>query len=105
MSMNTPLANGRERLAQDLRQIVSDADRFLATAAETGDSKFNELRDRLATQVEQMRSQIDELEGRAADKARLAVRATDEAVHTHPYGAMGIAAAVGLLVGFLAARR
>ena len=38
---------------------------------------------------------------RQRDKAR----ATDSAVHEHPYGAMGIAAAVGLLIGFLAARR
>jgi len=26
-------------------------------------------------------------------------------VHAHPYGAIGTAAAVGLIVGFLAARR
>lgn len=103
--MSTPLANGRERLAHDLRQIVSDADRFLATAAETGDAKFDEVRERLAKQVEQIRDQLDDLEGRAAAKARAAVRVTDEAVHTHPYGAMGLAAAVGLLIGVLVARR
>jgi ElaB/YqjD/DUF883 family membrane-anchored ribosome-binding protein len=102
---SSPLANGRERLAQDLRQIVSDADRFLATAAETGDAKLDEVRERLGRQVQQIRAQLDELEGRAADKARAAVRATDTAVHDHPYGAMGIAAAVGLLIGFLVAKR
>lgn len=103
--MSTPLANGRERLAQDLRQIVADADRFLATAAETGDEKLDELRARLGHQVAQIRDQLDDLEGRAADKARAAVRAADEAAHTHPYGAMGIAAALGLLIGVLVARR
>lgn len=99
------LGNGRERLAQDLRQIVTDADRFLASAADTGDAKLDDLRVRLGKQVEQIRDQLDGLESRAADRARAAARATDEAVHTHPYGAMGVAAAVGLLIGFLVAKR
>jgi ElaB/YqjD/DUF883 family membrane-anchored ribosome-binding protein len=32
-------------------------------------------------------------------------RQADETVQAHPYGAMGVAAAAGLLIGFLAARR
>jgi len=52
-----------------------------------------------------MRSQLDELEDSAIHKARHAARATDRTVHSHPYGAMGIAAAAGLLIGFLAATR
>jgi ElaB/YqjD/DUF883 family membrane-anchored ribosome-binding protein len=39
------------------------------------------------------------------NKARQAARAADRTVHAHPYGAIGLAAAVGALVGFLAARR
>jgi len=38
-------------------------------------------------------------------KAREAARVADSAVHTHPYAAIGVAAAVGLLLGVVLARR
>jgi ElaB/YqjD/DUF883 family membrane-anchored ribosome-binding protein len=34
-----------------------------------------------------------------------AARTTDEYVHEHPWGAVGVAAAAGLLLGVLIARR
>lgn len=40
----------------------------------------------------------------AAENTRAAARATDDWVHAHPCGAMGVAAGLGFLVGLLAAR-
>lgn len=92
-------------LADNLRHLVDEADHFLQSAVEGGDEKIDALRLKLAKQVREMRAQLADLEETAVHKARHAARATDQAVHNHPYGAMGVAAAVGLLVGFLAARR
>lgn len=99
------LGRERDRLAQDLHRLVGDAERFLANAADSGDAQLDALRERLGRQVEEIRTQLDAFEDRAAEQARAAVRATDAAVRDHPYGAMGIAAAIGLLVGVLVARR
>jgi len=101
----TPSPNGKEGLAHSVRHMVDEADQFLKAAAQSGDEKFDAVRDKFVEQVRQMRAQLDELEDSAIHKARHAARATDQAVHSHPYGAMGIAAAAGLLIGFLAARR
>ena len=46
-----------------------------------------------------------EIAGRVRDKTVQAAKATDEAVHEHPYQAMAIAFGVGALIGFLVARR
>lgn len=97
--------NGREDLKHSLRHMVDEADQLLKSAARSGDEKFDEVRAQFAEQVRKMRAQLDDLEETAIHKARHAARATDNAVHTHPYSAMGIAAAAGLLIGFLAARR
>jgi ElaB/YqjD/DUF883 family membrane-anchored ribosome-binding protein len=105
MDTTNPRVNGPERLANNLRHIVDEADQFLNTAAQGGDQKFDAVRDKFVDQVRQMREQLDELEDRTIHKMRHAARATDQTVHSHPYGAMGIAAAAGLLIGFLAARR
>ena len=74
-------------------------------ATQGGDAKFDAVHDKFVEQVRQMCVQLDELEDSAIHKARRAARTTDLAIQSHPYGAMGIAAAAGLLIGFLAARR
>lgn len=58
----------------------------------------------MLAQIRELRAQLDELEETAVYKARRAARVTDQAAHAHPYAGMGIAAAAGLLIGFLAAR-
>ena len=95
----------KARLADRVHRVIDETDRFLKNAAASGDEKLDAVRNRLADQLRQMRLQLDEIEDSAVYKARHAARVTDRTVHEHPYGAMGIAAAAGLLIGFLAARR
>lgn len=55
--------------------------------------------------LHKLRALLDDLQGDALHKARDAARSTDQVVHHHPYSAIGIAAAAGLVIGFLATRR
>jgi ElaB/YqjD/DUF883 family membrane-anchored ribosome-binding protein len=105
--MNTAatVADAKQGLANNLRRMVEEADHLLASAADTGDQAFDAVRDQFSEQVRQMRAQLDDLEDAALYRARRAARAANHTVHEHPYGAMGVAAAVGLLIGFLASRR
>jgi ElaB/YqjD/DUF883 family membrane-anchored ribosome-binding protein len=48
---------------------------------------------------------MQEIEGEAVDQAKRAARATDDYVHDNPWQAIGIAAAVGMLLGLLMNRR
>jgi ElaB/YqjD/DUF883 family membrane-anchored ribosome-binding protein len=102
--MDTPTID-KQGLAQSLRKMIDEADGLLKSAARTGDDAFDTMRDQFTDQVRQMRDQLDELEETAIYRARRAARVADRGVHEHPYGAMGVAAAVGLLVGVLLARR
>ncbi len=104
-SSSSTLLNGRDQVAAGLRHLVEVADQLLKSAASAGDEKFDEARARLDHQLRGLRRQLDELEGNALQRARQAVRATDQAVQSHPYSAVGIAAGVGLLIGVLVARR
>jgi ElaB/YqjD/DUF883 family membrane-anchored ribosome-binding protein len=101
----TPTVNAKAGLADSVHRMIDETDRFLKDAAASGDEKLDLVRGRLADQVRQLRAQLEELEDAARYKARHAARVTDRTVHEHPYSAMGIAAAAGLLIGFLAARR
>lgn len=106
--MDTPTAaNGtaKAELTGNLRHMVEEAEQLLKSAVSAGDQKFDEGRIRLEHQLRAMRLQLDELEDKASYRARQAARAADQAVHAHPYSAVGVAAAVGLLVGVLVSRR
>jgi ElaB/YqjD/DUF883 family membrane-anchored ribosome-binding protein len=93
------------KLAHNLRHFVDEAEQMLRTVADSGDRQFDAVRSTFHHQLQRMRLQLDELEDTAAHKARQAARAADRTVHTHPYGAMGVTAAIGLLVGLLVGRR
>jgi len=88
-----------------LRHMVDEIDAYLRSAADSGDQKFNAVRDRLATQVREMRAQLDELNQATLERVKRAAQQADQTVHAHPYSAMGLAAATGLLIGFLVSRR
>ncbi len=105
--MNTPPNNepANGTLAQGLRHVVDEAEQLLRHAADSGDQRLEAVRARFDTQVKRMRMQLDDLENTASHKARQAAHAADHAVHSHPYGAMGAAAAIALLIGVLVARR
>ena len=92
-------------VSHNLRHMVDEIDGFLKSVADSGDQRFNAVRDRLADQVREMRMQVDELNEATVARVKRVARQADETVQAHPYGAMGVAAAAGLLIGFLAARR
>jgi ElaB/YqjD/DUF883 family membrane-anchored ribosome-binding protein len=95
----------RDRLAHSLQQMVDEAEHLLKNAQRTGSEQFTAARDKFETQLRHAKDELRRLEESAIDNAKRAARATDQAVHDHPYTAMGIAAGVGLLIGMLIARR
>lgn len=93
------------RIALDLRQLVDDAEHLLHDVADTGDQRFAALRVNFEAQLQRIRTRLDDLGDSAAATARDAMRATEHTVRQHPYEVIGAAAAIGLLIGALLARR
>ena len=102
--MNT-FTNSTKGLADSVQHMVDEAEQFIKVAAESGDAKFDRVRGKFVDQVRRMRTQLDDLESETVHQARRVARTTDLVVHAHPYRAIGIAAAVGLLIGLLGSRR
>ena len=91
----------RQTTSNDLGTLAEDARALMAATADVAGEKVGEARKRLAAALENGK----EIYGRVRDKAVEGARAADEAVHEHPYQAIGIALGVGALIGYLAARR
>ena len=95
----------RDKLVDDFATVLSEAEEMLKRAAtETGD-KARDLRAQVETKLLRAKLRLQELEGEAVDRAKAAAQATDDYVHDNPWQAIGIAAAVGVLVGLLMNRR
>ena len=87
--------------SNDMGTLAEDARALMAATADVAGEKVSEARKRLAAALESGK----EIYGRVRDKTVDCAKATDEAVHEHPYQAIGIAFGVGALIGYLVAHR
>jgi ElaB/YqjD/DUF883 family membrane-anchored ribosome-binding protein len=94
-----------EKLVKDLRSVMTDTEDLLkATAAQTGE-RVDRVRQRAEESMRTARARIEETGRVAADRAGEAARSVDAQVHANPWGAIGVAAGIGLIVGILIGRR
>jgi len=97
--------NARSRLVDDFSAVLGEAEDMLKKAAtETGD-KARDLRSQVEAKLLTAKLRLQEIEGQALDQAKAAAKATDEYVHDNPWQAIGVAAAVGFLIGLVIGRR
>ena len=107
--MNAKLANveneiSKEKLMQDLRVVVADAEELLhATAGQAGE-KVAAVRERIQGNLAVAKERLVAAEQAVVAKAKQAAKATDDYVHENPWRAVGAAAGIGLVIGMLIAR-
>jgi ElaB/YqjD/DUF883 family membrane-anchored ribosome-binding protein len=87
--------------SNDMGTLAEDARALMAATADVAGEKVGDARKRLAAALERGK----EIYGRVKEKAVEGAKATDQAVHEHPYQAIGIAFGVGALIGYFVARR
>ena len=103
--MNDTVNLTTDKLVQDLRTLVADAEDLVkATAAETGE-RIKGARTRLEDNLRLARARLADAEQALLEKSRVAAAVTDRFAHDNPWQIAGIAAGLGLLLGLLIARR
>lgn len=90
-----------QAISNDVEQLAEEARALMAATADVAGEKIVEARKRLASALERGK----EMYGQARAKAVEGVKATDEAVHEHPYQAIAIGVGVGAVIGYLVASR
>ena len=94
----------KEKLMQDLRVVVADAEELLrATAGQAGE-KISVVRERIQESIAAAKERLAAAQESVIAKARQATKATDEYVHENPWKSVGIAAGAGLVMGMLISR-
>lgn len=94
----------KEKLMQDLRVVVADAEELLrATAGQAGE-KVSSARERIQESLSHAKERLIAAEEAVVAKTRQAAKVTDEYVHENPWKSVGIAAGAGLIIGMLISR-
>ena len=95
----------KERLIKDFKTVLVDTEEMLkATASQTGE-KVAAARAKLEETLAATQKRLADFEEGLVDRTKAAAQATDQLVHEHPWQAVGVAAAVGFLLGMLTCRR
>ncbi|TMQ49358.1 MAG: DUF883 family protein [Candidatus Eisenbacteria bacterium] len=103
--MTGSIPDAREQLVGDMKAVIADAEELLkATTGATGE-RITAARARAEETLRAARQKLAGLEDAVVDQAKEAARAADEYVREHPWGAVGIAAVAGLLLGVMISRR
>lgn len=93
------------KLLDDLRAVVADAEALMAATQDSAQAQVREARARAAESLDQARARLEALEEDVKARAQAAASDADRYVHEHPWQSIGVAAAVGFLVGLLVSRR
>ena len=95
----------KEQLIADFNVVVADAEALLKATANQGGEKLAEVRAKAEESLKVAKARLLDAQDALIAKTREAARATDEYVHEKPWNAIGVAAGIGLLIGFLMGRR
>lgn len=95
----------KEKIVADLKVVVADAEELLRATASQAGEKVAAARERIQASLATAKVKLAEAERVVLAKTKEAARTTDEFVHEHPWQAVGIAAALGLVLGVLISRR
>ena len=103
--MSDSTEQSRTKLVDEFSNVLSEAEDMLKRAANETGEKAKDLRSQVEAKLLTAKLRLQEFQGQAVDRAKETARATDDFVHEHPWQSIGIAAAVGVVVGLLMNRR
>ena len=94
-------ASRTDRLANDLKNLVADAEELLkATASQAGD-KIGVARQKIEQSLIEGKKALADAEKTIVEKSKEAAEIADDYVRENPWSAIGIAAGIGLVLGLL----
>ena len=92
-------------LIDDLRAVVSEAEELIEASVGDASERAGKVRERAEHSVGKARARLDELEHEFASRAKAASEEATNYVRENPLQAVGIAAAVGVIIGLMLGRR
>ena len=94
-----------DKLVADMKVVMADAEDLLRATASAAGEKVSAARAKMEDSLRTAKVKVSQAQEVVVDRAKAAAQATDDYVHAHSWKAVGTAAAVGVIIGMLIARR
>jgi ElaB/YqjD/DUF883 family membrane-anchored ribosome-binding protein len=95
----------REQLMADLKSVIQDAEVWLRHGGQLTGEELKAAKAKFERTLVNAKDDLIRLEEAAVEKAKVAVKATDEYVKENPWKAVGLGTAIGVVIGMLIARK
>jgi ElaB/YqjD/DUF883 family membrane-anchored ribosome-binding protein len=95
----------RDQLMADLKTVIADAEAWLRHGSSLSGEELKAAKAKFERTIVNAKDDLIKLEQAVVEKTKVAAKATDEYVKENPWTAVGVGAAVGVLVGMLIARK
>jgi len=103
--LSRTLDNVQDTLVTDLKGIVAEADKLMNEVACATAEDFAAARTTIGNKLGAARARIDGARAAVVKQTECAAEATQEYVRNNPWQVLGVAAATGIILGFLLTRR
>lgn len=98
------LSAAGDRIMKNVRGVAGGAEELLRATAHYSGEGLAAARAKVQDQLEELNEMLGDAGDYARDQARKAATTTDRYVHRNPWQAIGVAMAVGVVLGFLSRR-
>jgi len=95
----------KEKLATDSKEVIADLEALLKLTGEDLSERGNMIRERIESRLSKARQQLKESQNVIGEKVAEGAGAANEAIRANVYTSLGLAAAAGVVVGLVLARR
>ena len=98
-------AEARDRLMQDLKHAIQDAEQWLRGAASAGTEDLGMVKAKFEDTLRTAKKDLYQLEDNILARSKQAAQATNIYVQDNPWKSVALGAAVGVALGMLIARK
>jgi ElaB/YqjD/DUF883 family membrane-anchored ribosome-binding protein len=105
MARKNAIPSSPDQLLEEFQALVRDTENLLQHSASLAGEQAEELREQIRNSLGRARGTLHNAEDALQARGKAALEATEGYVQTHPWQTLGVAAAIGLLLGMLISRR
>lgn len=97
--------NVSDQLRNELKSLADTLEELLQTSGEKSDTEIQKLKAKAESMIKTSRQTLQDSSDKLVEQTKEMAGKADNYVHEKPWNGMGIAAAVGLVVGVLLSKR